>query len=244
MRELTKDNFVSWATEDHHMHTIVSDGEEGRDTVAYFAARAGLQRITITDHSDAIESLDWFVVNTQRCGFPWLSQRFRGVGIDAQLGVEADLLDEDGNICDTISDVRPEYMVLSVHKEMYCGHPTTITKAYQNAIERHGDRINALGHPDMKDFAQHLDMVRLCEVANAHGIPLELNGSMLMNGNTDQKLFRTMLEHGNSFIVNSDAHNRFELIHGRRMIFDHLVEEKYISPKFYEKVCAANNWTH
>ena len=142
--------------------------------------------------------------------------------VDVSFGIEADLLNAKGDICDQIEDIKSDFLVLSAHSHIFKGNPQDITVAYLKAIERHGDRISVLGHPYAKYFDQELDIARVTAAANEAGIPLEVNGQCLLRGFANYDLLDQMLSLADRIVVNSDAHNIHQFLNGRTKAFEYL----------------------
>ncbi|MBR9693044.1 PHP domain-containing protein [Candidatus Woesearchaeota archaeon] len=236
---------------DYHMHTCTfSDGLNTIEEVVQYAGKIGLEVIAITDHSEvSLEAL-----REQRGKFfgagAWrdMINRWENVHNNVQViwGVEGDLLNEEGDICDfneAPHTAQGEILILSAHHLAYQGSPKKITQAYLKALERHNDKIDFIGHPSFKKTSEHLDMERLCRAANAYRIPLELNGSNLQEGKLDMDKLRIMLEHGDHFMVNSDAHSLVEMRDARKNAFEFLRDEGYLSRDTYSRIAERHNWS-
>lgn len=214
---------INEATEDYHVHSLnFSDGMDTIDGIVRFAGEIGLTRIAITDHCQA--TLDYH--HLAKKTFRGLINRWKNPyvnGVEVIFGVEADLLNEQGEICDQIQGIPSDWLILSAHKITYAGDPTKVTEGYIKAMERHGSRIKLIGHPCSKrDFAEVTDIRKLAEAANERNMPLEINGVGLAGDNTDFKQLDSMLWLVNNIVVNSDAHTNYELKHGRDWGRDYL----------------------
>jgi len=146
-------------------------------------------------------------------------------GVEVEFGLEADIIDEHGNVCTFMGeeDQGEGNLILSAHGLVYRGDSAKITQAYTKAIERFHDRIRAIGHPtSRRDFSREVDMVRLCHVARDYGIPLEINGKDFSNGNMDYKALDIMLRNADQVMVNSDAHSVYHLRYAKRVAYDFL----------------------
>lgn len=60
-------------------------------------------------------------------------------------------------------------------------------------------------------FHEHIDVVKITDIANKYNIPLELNGLNLVRGRTDLSKLDIMLKNAKYVMVNSDAHSLAEL---------------------------------
>ena len=211
---------------DFHIHSSTfSDGFNSIDEIVIAAGKLDYQKIAITDHSQAL--LDAYGM-TRRTHYDLIdSGRWINIhnNVSVIFGVEADLLNEDGDICDNIQDITPEFILLSAHRKVYYGDLQKIKLAYLNAIERFGKSINVFGHFCNKQFAQFLtvnDIIQIMEAANANEIALELNCANLVYGKTDLDKLKIMLDHAKYVYVNSDAHTMNEFIELRKKGFQFL----------------------
>jgi histidinol phosphatase-like PHP family hydrolase len=217
-------HIINPGPEDYHTHSLVfSDGFNTIDELAYFAGKFGLDRIAITDHSQAC--LD--KAGIQKKTYRIIAERWKNVHNDVEVifGVEGDLLDESGNICDNIQGIAPEFMILSAHPGVYSSDKSTITRGYINAIKKHSKKIKFIGHPCSKYFSESVDIREVIKAANDHGVALEINGSNLVNGNTDMKKLDILLATADCAYINSDAHTLNELRDSRKRVFEYLKEK-------------------
>ncbi len=201
---------------DHHIHSSnFSDGLNTIEEIVEYAGALNLKEITITDHSQA--GLEGMVSSTNRpnlCGFRNVKNN-----VIVNFSVEADLLDERGNVCSHIQNVESEKFILSCHPDVYNGDFKKINDAYEKAIEKYKDRIICIGHPCLNvtygDYktstSEYLDIERLTEFSNKKRIPLELNGADLVKSKDDATKLKTMLERAKYIMVNSDAHCLYEM---------------------------------
>lgn len=104
------------STGDYHIHTsTISDGLNSLDEVVVQAGKLKLKEIAITDHSQAY--LDACGIKMKTHYKILLSRRWRNIHNDVNVifGVEADLLNEQGDICDHIQGLCPPFVILSSH---------------------------------------------------------------------------------------------------------------------------------
>ena len=128
--------------EDYHMHTITySDGLNSVDEMVKTAEELGMSEIAITDHSQIYLDKKGFSRKSHRDLVS--GGRWKNIFGDMKVifGIEADLLNEDGDICSNIQGIESDFLVLSAHKGVYEGDVVNITDAYVRAIERFSDRI-------------------------------------------------------------------------------------------------------
>lgn len=226
---------------DYHMHTSsFSDGIQTWDELVQYAWTIWLEEIAITDHSqECIESFrknhSMYVWATAR----WSLRTRKNVYNDVRIivGVEADILDEEGNCCFDIQWKESDFVVLSAHRDVYSWKPETVTDATIKAIEKFHDKIDCIWHPcNNADFGQWYDIKKLAQVANYYKIPLECNAKNLMKWKTNLDKLHLLLEKADRIYLNSDAHNAYELKESRIYAKNFLIEHWYILPKEnYEK---------
>lgn len=212
---------------DCHTHSSnFSDGMSSVDEMVSAAVKFDIEELWITDHSEACYPDNSGAFRTPRI----IADRWRPLhnGIQVRFGVECDLLNKKGDICDHIQGRSSEFLILSAHPERYSGKPKTITNAYVNAIRRHGSRIKFIGHPCAIYFGDYVEIERLVIVANEHNIPLELNCANLMGNRTNLAKLNYLLTHVNSIYVNSDAHTLQHLRDLRKQGFEFLKKEGYL----------------
>lgn len=205
---------VNPGPEDFHLHSLCfSDGLNTIDEIVQFAGRCGLRRITITDHCQAYLDARGFARKTTRTAVG----RWRNVHneVEVRFGVEADILNRHGDICDHIQGAGGDFLVLSAHNPPFADDPSTITEAYLNAIRRHAGHIGLLGHPCAVYFERWVDIDSVVRRANECGVAVEVNGANLANGKTNLANLRRLLAVADRVYVNSDAHTLHELASAR-----------------------------
>jgi histidinol phosphatase-like PHP family hydrolase len=196
-----------------------SDGLNTIDELVWMAGKLGLKKLAITDHSDARPK--------PLISYRIILNRYRNVLNDVEVvfGVEADLLNDDGDICTTIQKQESEFVLLSAHHDTFKGNPERITEAWLKAIERHHERLQFLGHPC--DNFPHMEIARVTKAANEYGIPLEVNTSNLAAGRTDMKISDEMVALADRIVVNTDAHSLSDMT-TRPMGLDYLRAGGYL----------------
>lgn len=218
---------INLGPEDYHCHSFnFSDGINTIDEMVQYAGKIGLKKLIITDHCQA--TLDNIKISSKTCRGNL--KRWKNVhnNVQVSFGIEGDLLNEEGNICDHIQDVKSDWLILSTHTEIYQDNLKTLTQAYINAIVKNHEQIKLLGHPCSKKFADYLDMKILVKAANNYNIPFEFNCANFVNGETDLKKLNIMLQEANRIYVNSDAHTLYELKELRKIGFAYLKENNFI----------------
>jgi len=211
--------------EDYHVHSLnFSDGMNTVDEVVKFAGEIGMKKIVFTDHSQALLDANGLA----KKGMRGVAKLWKNVHNDVEVifGVEADLLNEKGDICAQIQGIQGDFIILSFHKESFSGDAKRLTEAYINAIKRHHEMIDCIGHLDVN--CENVDVKKVVEAANEFDIPLELNCKCFSLGINDMKALRIMLENAKSIYVNSDSHRLWDLKEFRKIGFKFLEENGFI----------------
>lgn len=211
---------------DFHMHTLnFSDGMNTPDEIVQYAGKIGLKEIAITDHSDICNTY----YKRQKLSSRGAIKRWKNVHNDVKVtfGVEADIINKEGDIDTKNGGMDAEFIVLSAHLEGYQDDHETITEAYCNAIEKHHKRIAVLGHLDAYYFAKHVDAKKVIEIANKYNIILELNAKNLLIKRNVTSITHEIAKMADKVMVNSDAHCLADF-QAREYAFHWLKEHKYI----------------
>ena len=209
--------------EDYHVHSFnYSDGISTVNEMVRFAGELGMKKLVFADHSQAA---------LQRAGYPrkagrTIIRRWRNVFNDVEVvfGVEADLLNEEGDICEHIQGVKGDFIILSYHEEVYSGDKQKLTQAFINAIRRYHEDIDCIGHIYTFIENTNTDVNKIIGNANKHNIPFELNCRYIDTGRhrADMSILKLMLSKAKSIYVNSDAHTLYELKVLRKKGFEYL----------------------
>ncbi|MGB5894741.1 MAG: PHP domain-containing protein [Ignavibacteriaceae bacterium] len=220
---------INPGNEDYHIHSLnYSDGMNTIDEIVKFAGNIGLAKIAITDHCQVhIDKRNFGKKNYYN-----LIKRWNNVfnEVDVVFGIEADLLNDEGDVCMDIQGETSEFILLSSHPvPVYGGDPGNITKGYLNAIERYHTKIKLLAHPCSIYFEEFIDINAITELCNHHNIPMELNCANLVNKRTNMKNLQRMLEKCNQIFINSDAHTLYEIKTLRAIGFKYLIENGFIN---------------
>jgi len=227
--------------EDYHVHSMnFSDGFNTIDEIVIFAGRIGMKKLVFADHSRAAMEAEGIPRKTFRIIIH--DHRWQNVHNDVEVifGVEADLLNEQGDICDEIDRHKSDFVILSYHRNVYKGDKNKITQAFINAIEKHHEKINIIGHVFLPVLdGSDIDIAKIVELANKYKIPLEMNAKYLfISSNSKMKeeslkkktidAIKLMLSKADSIYVNSDAHTLYELKELRKLGFKFLKENGYV----------------
>ena len=191
---------------DLHTHTIASGHAYSTiNELAAEAARKGLQAMAITDHGPALPGGPHYY---HFCAMRFIPPVINGVRI--LTGIEANILDERGNV--DLEDAKLEQLdfVMAGLHEM-CGFDGQgIDKNTEAVIRAMADpRIKAISHPGNPVFP--LDYVAVVKAAVATGTALEINNSSFGTSRKGSEpncaeLARLIANYGAPLIVGSDAH--------------------------------------
>jgi histidinol phosphatase-like PHP family hydrolase len=207
------------------------------DEIARFAGELGMKKIVITDHSQATQKKEGFVKKSHRSMIH--HKRWENVHNNVQIlfGVEADLLNEKGDVCFDIQGYESDFNILSHHMEIYSGDKGRITEGFIKAIQKYHEKINMIGHIFLLVFdgLKLGDMAKVVEEANKYKIPLELNCrylNVILNREQDKEkakrgleAVKLMLAKADQVYVNSDAHSLSEIRDMRKIGFEFLKKE-------------------
>jgi len=212
--------------EDFHTHSITfSDGFNSIDEMVVYAGKIGIKKLCITDHCQFYLERQRYSKKTNRD----IIKRWKNIhnDVDVSFGVEADIINESGEVSFDIQGTESDFVILSTHAGVYCDNPNKITEAYLSAIERFGGKISFLGHLCSVYFEDYLDVVPVIEAALKKGIAFELNCANLISSRTNMKNLKELLSRADRLYVNSDAHTLVELQVLRKYGFDFLKKEAY-----------------
>jgi len=211
---------VNPGNQDFHMHSLnFSDWLATIDEIVKFAWEVWLEKIAITDHSQALLDDKWFAKKSLRR----ICNRWRNVynNVEVIFWVEWDILNEQWDICIDIQWVEWDFNILSLHG-IYDWDIQNIQLAYENSIIRHHEKIDLIWHPCIKKGLWYVDMKRLCRIANEYNLPLEFDCAYLVSWKNSEELIKQMLEYADRIYVNSDAHTLYELKEYRKIWFQYL----------------------
>jgi len=203
--------------EDLHIHSMnYSDGLCTIEEIVRLAGEIGLSRIAITDHSQAM--LDHYGM-ARKCVRAGL-ERWKNVWneVEVVFGVECDLLDEKGRICDEIDGKSSDFLILSYHKDMYEGDRSRVAEGFVAALRSR--RFEFVGHVCV-DLDPGSSLAVIGE-ANRLGVPLELNATYYLKSPGSWDI---LFDNAERIYLNSDSHNLYELKHQRRMARELMASE-------------------
>ncbi|MGN0299531.1 MAG: phosphatase [Lachnospiraceae bacterium] len=223
---------------DSHTHSLASGhAYNSQKEMIRMAKEKGLEAIAITEHAPAMPgSCHIYYFNNYRAlNREEMKERF---GIEVLLGVELNILDEEGNLDlpeETIAEM--DVVIASIHPPCYTGRrePEYVSKAYENILKN--PLVDIVGHPDDGRFLP--DYHILVPTAKKYGKLLEVNCSSI-RPNAYRKgawehyreMLRLCMEYEQPVIINTDAHYDDEI--GRFELALQLMEEL----KFPERLVA------
>lgn len=213
--------------EDYHVHSLnFSDGFATVDEIVVFAGKLGMKKIVITDHSQVAVDARFIARNTPR----EILLRWKNVhnNVEVAFGIEGDLLNEKGDICDELHGMKSDFLILSYHPITYKGDKNKVTEGFINAIKRHHKIIKFIGH--IYAYSEGIDVEKVVEVGNQYKLAFELNGAYLMpfkSHQADMNALKIMLSKADQIYVNSDAHTLSGLKDLRKKGFDLLKENGF-----------------
>lgn len=210
---------------DYHTHTRYSRRGHGKGTIlenASVALNKGLKQIAITDHGFNHE-----VYGVRRKDIPYVKEDILNAkevtGVDILLGVEANLISNDGKIDVVEQDFEfLDILLMGHHKlvkmdsfkdRIQLGYANIFGSPYKPSEERLNRNTTAFLKALDKypiDVITHLNYgcptntLAVARMAREKGTLIELNGKRI--NFTDREL-EVMASEGVKFIVNSDAHS-------------------------------------
>ena len=217
---------------DYHVHSCTfSDWLNTIEELVQYAKKIWLREIAITDHSSAmtkkLSENFWFYPNWARYNVvDW-----KNVHNDVEVifWVEADLLNENWDICTDIQGFENDFIVLAAHSYTYQSDAKTVTDWLVKAIERHHTKIKFIAHPHDKFQAPEMDIEKLVKVANKYNIPLEFNWLTFKRESHNQiDWLNYILANANEIYINSDAHTLTDLENLKVEQYKYLSENGYI----------------
>ena len=211
---------------DYHIHSVFSDWVATIEELVQFAGKIGMEEIAITDHSDhLVEILKKVCGITPSWGARYALKNRENVHNDVKVifWVEWDVINEEWDVCLESQKIEGKFIILSVHRNGYLSNHETAWKWLINAIKRHHDKIDCIGHPHDKDqLWAFIDMKELVEVANQYNIPMEFNRGTFNKGKAIEDKLMYMLEYANKIYVNSDSHSLNSLKKQREECYNYL----------------------
>ncbi len=197
---------------DLHVHSIQSMcGLHTLLEIVEIAANKGMRLVNISDHGSALgkEMVFWVLADKRRC--PEKISSSRGKVISVLAGIEASILDINGN-SDLPQELISEFDLVSVGFHHPIGESAADnTTALENYLAQYP--LDILTHPCIATFPQ--DLEKVVALALEHGFALEVNNANLRLGKTDVQQLERMIhlarESGATLVENSDGHSWIEI---------------------------------
>ena len=201
---------------DLHTHTIFSHGTGTIEDNVKIAKQKGLTSIAITDHG--FEHLSYAV---KRKNLPFMKSECERLskeyGIKVLLGVEANLLNYDGDI-DVLEEDKKylDIIIMGYHKmlkpkwkQFWFSISTKIFKTKKQREKVTDAYIKAINKYDIKilthlNYGVKVNVPRLADECLKKGVLVELNGKRIC---FDENETEYMKKIGTKFILSSDAHS-------------------------------------
>jgi len=206
--------------EDYHVHSSnFSDSWNSVDEVVKYAGSIGMKKIVFCDHSQACLNYHKMSKRVFRSAI----YRWKNVhnDVDVSFGVEADLLNSDGDICSHIDGVEGDFIILSYHDDVYSGKD--VVEGFLKAIDRFHEKIDLIGHVCCGISTE--GALRIIQQANKYNIPCELNAKYFEKY---PDVWDVLFKNADSIYVNSDAHVLNDLRDLRKNAFKRLKELGYV----------------
>ena len=202
---------------DLHVHSIQSlCGVHTYFEIVEIAAGKGMRLVNICDHGKAFgKTIKYDVINDNR-RFPRTIQSAQGVPVQVLTGIEANILDINGNSDFPVDQAREFDLVSagfhSMAKELVSKKSLQDnTQALENYLKRFP--LDIFTHPCLAAFP--LDLERLVSLAVDYGFALEVNNTALRLGKIDVGRLKEMihLAKGKGAVLseNSDGHTLIEI---------------------------------
>jgi putative hydrolase len=204
---------------DLHIHTIASG--HTYNTILEYINRAKELKMKIIGFSEHGPNMDGSANKTY---FNCLDRLPRKIGnLIILRGVEANIINKKGDIdiADKIIKNKLDYVIAGFHKNtgLKLGSSRDNTMALINAIK--SGRINMLAHPFLNNIIP-FDVEKVCVEACEHNVLLEINMHYISDYIAEPQtkksiienlkiLVQTVKKYKKKVIVNSDAHNIWEL---------------------------------
>lgn len=197
---------------DLHIHSVQSMcGVHTLLEIVEIAARKGMRLVNISDHGSASGRKMNFgiLVNKERC--PKNIHSSHGEVIAVLAGIEANILDIEGNSDFPKKYIRKFDLVSAGFHHAIGSSAEENTKALENYLAQYP--LDILTHPCIATFP--LDLENVVSLSLQYGFALEVNNTNLRLEKTDVKQLERLIHLArecNAILVeNSDGHTFFEM---------------------------------
>lgn len=208
---------------DYHTHSVYSDGRAKISDAALYAGKIGLKELAVTDHGFANVTLSLTEKKFEKEIIDVKKVRENLENVNLLLGVEADIVDTNGNLDVTDKHLmNMDILVAGFHRFIR----STSVKDYFSYVLFNGFITDVFGTTAKKkaaatdafiaaiennpvDILSHVgnhaivDVKEVCKTAARCGTLIEINMKHLP---LVERLLPEMLDTDCNFIVNSDAH--------------------------------------
>ena len=193
---------------DLHVHTTESDGKDDLAAMVDAAGQAGLEYLAITDHSKALMMANGLDEHRALAH----AERVRALdgrgGVRLLAGIECDIKADGSLDLDDECLAALDIVVASVHSGFDQDREQMTDRLLRAIGNRH---VDILGHPTGRRILRRepyaLDIDRVLQAAERHGVALEINSQVdrLDLSDAHAKLAREL---GVGLVISSDAHSR------------------------------------
>lgn len=221
-------NIINDQNSDYHIHSVFSDGCATIEEIVQYAWKIWMENIAITDHSDHLVKVlqeHYWVAPSGWARYALGSWKNVHNDVNVIFWVEWDVLDEDWDVCLVNQQIEWKFTILSVHFNGYLSAPETATKWLLNAIEKHHEKINLIGHPyDTNELWEFIEIEPVVGLANKYWIAMEFNYWTFRKNRAIKEKLDYMLKNAKDIYVNSDSHSLSSITPKRQGCYDYLTE--------------------
>lgn len=192
---------------DLHMHSTETDGKDSIEAMAEAAARAGLEYIAITDHSQSLAMANGL---DERRAFEHAARiraRDGHAGVRLLAGIECDILPDGTLDLDDECLAALDIVIVSVHSA-FGMERAQMTDRLLRAIEH--PHVDVLGHPSgrllLRREAYPFDLDAIVDAAARTGVALEINCQVARLDLSDVHA-RVARDRGVRLVISTDAHS-------------------------------------
>lgn len=196
---------------DLHMHTLVSNHAYNTITeMAAQAAKLGLSAIAITDHGVAMPDAPhpWYFGNITK-EFPLVME-----GIPVLKGVEANVMDTDGNLDFSEKELKAfDWVIASIHSPLLPGPISCDEANHLWSKIAENPWVDLIGHSELPQYAYDYDELTKLFARNHRIVELNANSCVVRPAGTAnmKRLAQACAKNGTPVAVNSDAHSIYRI---------------------------------
>lgn len=196
---------------DLHMHTLVSNHAYNTITeMAAQAAKLGLSAIAITDHGVAMPDAPhpWYFGNITK-EFPLVME-----GIPVLKGVEANVMDTDGNLDFSEKELKAfDWVIASIHSPLLPGPISRDEANHLWSKIAENPWVDLIGHSELPQYEYDYDELTKLFARNHKIVELNANSCVVRPAGTAnmKRLAQACAKNGTPVAVNSDAHSIYRI---------------------------------